>query len=139
MKTYVVDVCVAVKWFVPENYSDKAATLLNGSDSLLAPDYLLPEAGNVFWKKFVSKKLAWKKGSRLSQQSKMRLSSYIDSKLLLQNAFDLANQAGRSIHDCFYLALAIQENCQMVSFDEKFFNALQNTAWATSLTWIENL
>lgn len=48
MIRYVVDVCVAVKWFVPENYSQEAAKLLNGNYSLLAPDYLLSEAGNVF-------------------------------------------------------------------------------------------
>jgi predicted nucleic acid-binding protein len=51
MTQYVVDVCVAVKWFVPEIFSQEAARLLSGSHRLLAPDYLLPEAGNVFWKK----------------------------------------------------------------------------------------
>jgi predicted nucleic acid-binding protein len=63
----------------------------------------------------------------------------VDSKLLLQDAFNLANQSGRSLYDCFYLALAIRENCQMVTSDEKFFNALKNTAWTTSLCWIENI
>lgn len=51
MTQYVVDVCVAVKWFVPETFSQYAVRLLNGSHILLAPDYLLAEAGNVFWKK----------------------------------------------------------------------------------------
>jgi len=138
MKTYVVDVCVAVKWFVPEKYS-QAATLLNGSYSLLAPDYLLLEAGNIFWKKIRFQEISLEEGQQALTAIQNAPIQLIDSKLLLQNAFDLANQAGRSIYDCFYLALALQENCQMVTSDEKFFNALQNTTWATSLTWIENL
>jgi predicted nucleic acid-binding protein len=139
MKTYVVDVCVAVKWFVPEKYSQEASVLLNGSYSLIAPDYLLPEAGNVFWKKIRFNEISLEEGQQgltAIQNAPMQL---VDSKLLLQEAFDLANQSGRSIYDCFYLALAIRENCQMVTSDEKFFNALQNTAWAVSLTWIENI
>jgi predicted nucleic acid-binding protein len=139
MTTYVVDVCVAVKWFVPEKYSQEAAVLLNGSYSLMAPDYLLPEAGNVFWKKIRFKEISLEEGQQALtaiQNAPMQLE---DSKLLLQDAFDLANQSGRSIYDCFYLALAIRDNCQMVTSDEKFYNALQNTAWAESLVWIENI
>jgi hypothetical protein len=30
MTQYVVDVCIAVKWFVPEKYSQNAAWLLKG-------------------------------------------------------------------------------------------------------------
>jgi predicted nucleic acid-binding protein len=139
MQYYVVDVCVAVKWFVPEKYSLEAARLLSGSYGLLAPDYLLPEAGNVFWKKIRFNEISVEEGQQALtaiQNSPMQL---VDSKLLLQDAFDLANQSGRSIYDCFYLALAIRENCQMVTSDEKFFNALQNTGWASSLCWIARI
>jgi len=139
MKSYVVDVCVAVKWFVPEKYSQEAAVLLNGSYSLMAPDYLLPEAGNVFWKKIRFNEISLQEGQQALTAIQNAPMQLIDSKLLLQGAFDLANQSGRSIYDCFYLALAIQENCQMVPSDEKFFNALQNTGWAVSLAWIEDV
>jgi len=139
MKTYVVDVCVAIKWFVPEKYSCEAAVLLNGSYSLMAPDYLLPEAGNVFWKKIRFKEISLEEGQQALTAIQNVPMQLVDSKLLLQAAFDLANQSGRSIYDCFYLALAIRENCQMVTSDEKFFNALQNTAWAVSLAWIANI
>lgn len=58
---------------------------------------------------------------------------------LLQDTFNLANQTGRTAYDCFYLALAIQQQCQMVTADERFFNALGNTAFAAHLCWIEDL
>ncbi|MBV8884678.1 MAG: type II toxin-antitoxin system VapC family toxin [Chroococcidiopsidaceae cyanobacterium CP_BM_RX_35] len=139
MRQYIVDVCVAVKWFVPEIYSEEAARLLNENYSLLAPDYLLPEAGNVFWKKIRFNEISLGEGQQALtaiQNSPMQL---VDSKLLLQDAFNLANHSGRSIYDCFYLALAIRENCQMVTSDEKFFNAIKNTVWTTSLCWVEDI
>jgi predicted nucleic acid-binding protein len=139
MMQYVVDVCVAVKWFVPEIFSQEGARLLSGSYGLLAPDYLLPEAGNVFWKKIRFNEISLDEGQQALTAIQNSPMQFVDSKLLLQNAFDLANQSGRSIYDCFYLALAIRENCQMVTSDEKFFNALKNTAWAISLCWVEDL
>ncbi len=139
MMHYVVDVCVAVKWFVPEIFSQEASRLLSGSYGLLAPDYLLPEAGNVFWKKIRFNEISLDEGQQALTAIQNSPMQFVDSKLLLQNAFDLANQSGRSIYDCFYLALAIRENCQMVTSDEKFFNALKNTAWAISLCWVEDL
>ncbi len=54
MSLYVIDAAVAVKWFLPEPYSDKARTLLDaynrGVDDLIAPDLLIPEVTNAFWK-----------------------------------------------------------------------------------------
>lgn len=139
MRCYVVDVCVAVKWFVPEIISPKAARLLSGSYGLLAPDYLLPEAGNVFWKKIRFNEISLDEGQQALTAIQNSPMQFVDSKPLLQDAFDLANQSGRSIYDCFYLALAIRENCQMVTSDEKLFNALKTTTWATSLFWVGNL
>jgi predicted nucleic acid-binding protein len=122
MKTYVIDVCVAVKWFVPEKYSQEAAILLSGSHNLLAPDYLLPEAGNVFWKKIRFKEISLEEGQQALTAIQNAPMQLVDSKLLLQDAFDLANQSGRSIYDCFYLALAIRDNCQMVTSECKLLD-----------------
>jgi predicted nucleic acid-binding protein len=139
MMQYVVDFCVAVKWFVPEKYSQKAAALLNGNYSLLVPDYLLSEAGNVFRKKIRFNEISLEEGQQALTEIQNSPMQFVDSKLLLQDAFDLANRSGRSIYDCFYLVLAIQENCQMVTSDEKLFNALQSTAWNASLLWIKSV
>jgi predicted nucleic acid-binding protein len=136
---YVIDVCVAVKWFIPEIFSKEAEQLLSTKYSLLAPDYLLIEAGSIFWKKIRFNEITLAQGEQAFtaiQNSPMQL---VNSKLLLQSSFNLANQSGRSIYDCFYLALAIRENCQMVTADKKFFSALRDTSWSTSVCWIEDL
>ena len=52
---YVIDAGVAVKWFIPEVDSAKAHQLLErylqGIDTSVAPDLLIAECGNVFWRR----------------------------------------------------------------------------------------
>ena len=52
---YVVDASVAVKWFLPEPYQDKAKKLLrdfvNQDVQLLAPDLIVLEVGSALWKR----------------------------------------------------------------------------------------
>ena len=47
MKTVVVDSSVALKWFVPELHSDRAASLLETSIQLAAPDLLVDLEGEL--------------------------------------------------------------------------------------------
>jgi predicted nucleic acid-binding protein len=52
---YVIDAGVVVKWFIPEVDSAKAHQLLErylqGIDTPVAPDLLIAECGNVFWRR----------------------------------------------------------------------------------------
>jgi predicted nucleic acid-binding protein len=55
MDKIVVDSSVAIKWFVVEPFSTEAHRILDeyqtGTLTLLAPDLLYAEVGNVVWKK----------------------------------------------------------------------------------------
>ena len=55
MDKAIIDSSVAIKWFVVEPYSDDARRVLNeyqaGTLSLLAPDLIYAEVGNIVWKK----------------------------------------------------------------------------------------
>ena len=51
MKKVVVDASVAAKWFLPEIHSPAAERLLDPSIVLCAPDLIVPELGNIVWKK----------------------------------------------------------------------------------------
>ncbi len=139
MKRYVVDVCIAVKWYIPEVFSQEAMSLLEPAHSLVSPDYLLLEAGSVFWKKIRRQEINFDYGLQALSSLKTSPIQFVDTQRLLQDAFSLANQTERSIYDCFYLQLAIQENRQMVTSDEKLYNALKDTSWSKYLCWIENL
>ncbi len=139
MTYYVVDICVAIKWFIPEIFSEEAMQLLSPDHDLIAPDYFLVEAANVLWKKTRRDEIGLEDGRQILAALQNSPIQSRDAQSLLYASFDLANQTGRSLYDCLYLYLATQENCQMVTADEKLYNALRNTTWSSYLLWIENV
>ena len=55
----VIDASVLIKFFIPEILSEKAENHHNqvakGDLSLVAPDLIFPEAGNILWKKHLGR------------------------------------------------------------------------------------
>ncbi|WP_414624477.1 type II toxin-antitoxin system VapC family toxin [Calothrix sp. CCY 0018] len=139
MSSYVVDASVAIKWFLPQLYADNARLLLTNNHNLLAPDLIFPEVGNILWKEV-------RFGLATAQEAKTVITAFsalplqiYASKPLMSIAIDTALQTQRTVYDCLYLSLAVSEECQMVTADKKFYNALKNTHFATNLLWVEDI
>lgn len=128
MVRYVVDACVAVKWYVPEIASDRAVAMLKGDPELLAPELILSEFGNIIWKKVNRGTLSAPEGGEI-------LDAFLGTRPValypvepyVRAAFDIAARYQCTVYDALYLTLAIAENCLLVTADERFANALQNT------------
>lgn len=95
-----------------------------GVDELIAPDMLIAEATNVFWKRF-------ERGDLTAQEAADSLNDLLAINLPFSSAATLASQAltlaimhHRSAYDCLYLALALEQNCDLATSDERLFNAL---------------
>ncbi len=139
MSRCVVDASIAVKWYVPEIHADTAARLLDPAHELHAPDLILPEFGSIIWKKIRRNELTAGKGREI-------IRAFLDVPLLkhpatplLEPAFETANGTGQTVYDCTYLALAVALGCQMVTADEKFYQALSRGPLGASLLWVEDL
>ena len=139
MTTYVVDASVAVKWYLPEVHSQQAATLLNPDNILWAPELIFAELGNVCWKRVQRKELD-------SQQASMIVQDFLASPLrieghaaVLEHAWRIAVEYGRSVYDSLYLALANQIDAPLVTADLRFYNALRYTTVGERLMWVETL
>ena len=128
MSLYVIDAGIAVKWFIAELNTDKARRLLDnysqGADDLIAPDLLIPEAANVFWKRA-------NRNDITAQEAEDSLSDLltlgiplVPSSLLAVRALELAQTHKRSVYDCLYLALALDRGCDLISDDERLHNAV---------------
>jgi predicted nucleic acid-binding protein len=128
MSRYVIDAGVAVKWFIPEPDSDKARRLLDsynqGSDDLIAPDLFVSESANVFWKRAA-------RGDITAQDANDNLSDLLAlnipltaSSLLVLKALTSARTHHRSVYDCLYLALSLDQGCDFISADERVYNAI---------------
>ncbi len=140
MANLVVDSSVAVKWFVVEPYSMEARKILdeyqNGSISFLAPDLINAEFGNIIWKKHIFQGLAAADAQNIVDDFRALQFTFIPTSTLLNAAYKLAVKHQRTVYDSLYLALSLRENCQFVTADEKFVNAVgslfPNIIWAAS-------
>jgi len=136
---WVVDASVAVKWFVPEVHTQAALRLLRDGTTLLAPDLLLPEFGNIVWKKV-------RRGELGSEDARETLRAFsvvplrvYPSAPLLEPAFEIAHTTGTTVYDSLYVALAAGEECRLVTADRKLWEAHQGGALEESLAWVEDL
>jgi predicted nucleic acid-binding protein len=136
----VVDSSVAIKWLVVEPYSTEARRVLNdyqaGTLTLLAPDLINAEVGNVIWKKHLFQGLAAADAQLILDAFRALTFILTPTAALLEDAFRLAVSHQRSVYDSKYLALSLREKCRLVTGDEKLVNALEATF--PQLVWVVN-
>ena len=116
-----------MKWFSPEDLSDAADALLTGEHELCAPDFMLVETANVFWKKVRSGQMTAKK----ADADLLALSTgaiEIRSTLpLLPRALEMANRIGHPVYDCIYIAAAEVWSAVLVTADHRLAGAVERS------------
>ena len=139
MSRFVPDASIAVKWYVPEIHADAAARLLDPAHELHAPDLILPEFGNILWKKV-------RRGEVTADRGRKIIRAFLAVPLLrhpaaplLEPAFETAIGTRQTVYDCAYLALSMALACQMVTADERFYKALRPGPLGSSLLCVEDL
>lgn len=131
MSLVVLDASVAVKWFLPEELESLAPEALSLLDQVgknelqvIVPDLFWLECASVLWK-------AIRRGNFPKTSADAALASLtqldfptVSSLKLLDSAFEIATAFERSVHDCTYVALALQYHAQLITADERLANAL---------------
>ena len=131
--TLIIDASVALKWFVEEDGTAQAATMLSGSEWLIAPDLILAEVGNAAWK-------AVRTGTMLPEQfdhAAARLPVAFDELVplagLSRRAAAIALALDHPVYDCFYLALAEARDAPMVTANRRLLRRVAEKHWAMLL------
>lgn len=131
MSGVVVDAGVAAKWFLPvagESLVPRAAGLLSrfsrGEIRLLVPGIFWAEVGNLLWKAVNQARC-----TREFALSALRTVQDLDlptvpNSVILEKAFEISLDFGRSVYDCLYVALALQSSAVFITADERLSNAL---------------
>jgi len=127
MTTLVVDASVVAKWFFPELYSSQSRRLLSARYTLLAPDLIWSEVGNIAWKRVRRGEMQADEAAQFVADVVRLPLDTVASHGLLAPALELALATDRTLYDCLYLALAIDRQSRLVTADERFVNALSAT------------
>jgi predicted nucleic acid-binding protein len=112
----VVDSSVVVKWFVTELQSAEAKSALD--HELVAPQLLVAECANVFWKKAQQNEMAAGQAA-INVASISGVVDLFDMSGLAMRAVEIASSLPHPAYDCFYLALAESEGCPLLTADDR--------------------
>jgi predicted nucleic acid-binding protein len=124
VNTLVVDASIAVKWVVEEDGTAEALALRQKA-RLVAPELLVAECANIFWKKVQRGELSKDEAlfaAHLLQGAEIEL---LPTRSLLAAATRLSIEIDNPAYDCLYLALAVEKQCRFVTADERFLRRLR--------------
>ena len=114
---WVIDASVAAKWLAPEAESTQAEALLDSE--LLAPDLIFPEVANILWKKQARGEMNSDTANAAARWLMQVPLQVIESITLMIDALALSTRLQHPAYDCFYLALALQTGCPLVTADRR--------------------
>jgi predicted nucleic acid-binding protein len=117
----VLDASVAVRWFVDEPGSERAAELLARPIAWLAPRLLVVEVAAALRRNVVAGNLraefAIQAVEALLQNARNGTLSFADDDTLVSSALALALTTAHKLPDCMYLTLAQREGAALATAD----------------------
>lgn len=120
---YTLDSSVAFKWIVTESLSDKAIAFRDeartGVHEIIAPDIFPIEIAHALAKAQRQGRLGPQQGAILWAEVMSTCPQLFLSLPLIPMAYQLASTARIGVYDCLYLALAQQEQCMVLSADDR--------------------
>ena len=109
----VVDASVAVKWFIVEPGRPEARRLLDGGDSLIAPELIVAEVVTVVWKRLMAEAIDHTQASDVPRELPRLFAELCPFATLAERALAIATKLRLPAYDCFYLALAETKDAKL--------------------------
>ena len=123
MAGLVIDASVAVKWFLEEDRSAEARSVIEGDDDLFAPTLVIPEVVHALW-------IAARQGRTSPDSAPAAIASLnaVFAELtpdidLIGDAVGLMRSLQHPIYDCLYLALGRRSKLPVLTADDRLFTA----------------
>ena len=134
----VADASVAAKWFIKEADREKALRVLDTTERH-APDLIVPELGNVVWKKVVRGEMTAEQGRLICGAIRSYFHLLHPSERLIERAIDLALTLKHPIYDCLYLSCAEQVGARLVTADRRLLAAGRDHALAALVVHLDDV
>lgn len=140
MRRYVVDASVAAQWYFPEEHTDIAESLLETAKiELLAPDLLQVEITALLRERVRRGEIDPGTAERILEALCKAPVEVKPTSDLARNALTLVLREGLGLHDAFYLALAMQAGCPLVTADPRLVELVRLGSLARHVVWIGDL
>jgi predicted nucleic acid-binding protein len=137
VNTLVIDASIAIKWVVEEDGTPEALVLRQKA-KLIAPDLLVAECANIFWKTVQRGELLKAEArlaARLLRSAEIEL---LPTRSLFETATRTSIEIDHPAYDCLYLVLAVEKKCQFVTaFLRKLHQRRQHTLRDRVISLIE--
>ena len=135
-----VDANVIIKAYIPEVLSDRAEALFgrmaNREISLIAPDLIYSEAGNILWKKYRLKELTASEVEEISSEILSLPLTVVPAKSILQLAIDFGIVYNITVYDALYVSIAKVFEAKLITADKKLVDRLNKTPLKHDIEWL---
>jgi predicted nucleic acid-binding protein len=132
----VVDASAVIPWFIEEEFSQAARSLLDERHERVAPELLLSEVSHGLLKRVRGRIVTRSMVERALVEVAALIAIRPAAHLTLP-AFDIGLRFDRSAYDALYVAFAIDQGCQLVTADRRLYNAT-NRAFPQTMVWVED-
>ena len=103
-----------------ESKYEQALAVLAEAEQIIVPDSFFAELGNVVWQWIVFRQLPINIGLDVLHDAEELVTKVIPVTSVLDAALRLSAEKNHSLYDTVFVAAAIQEQVQVVTFDRKF-------------------
>lgn len=139
MRVCVIDACFAIKWFLPEQDSEKARSFLKELDHFVVPDLFLIEVDNILSKKVRQRELEIPEAEEIFRIIRNLPFITISYERLSKEIFFISTRFPVTQYDACYLALAVEYDGRFYTADKRLQNGVQNTAYSEFVIGLNEL
>jgi predicted nucleic acid-binding protein len=126
----VADASVAVLWLMNLEGADNADAILQPKERLIAPDLVVPEITSALWKSVAFANTPEDVAVAALGRAAEFFDEIVPSVILKDQALQIAVELRHPVYDCFYLALAEQRDCHVVTADDRLISRCARTRYA---------
>jgi predicted nucleic acid-binding protein len=126
----VVDASVAIRWFYPLDYFEKAEALAASGERLAAPDLIVAEVANAAWKLVTFSNLDFDSARAAVHNVVNIVHDLVPAAELRDRAINIALELRHPAYDCFYLALAESRQTPLVTTDDRLIRRCSGSRFA---------
>ena len=133
MRNIVIDANVAAAVLIDLAYSSAAREAVAEPGRIIAPDILLHEFANALWRLVGAGRMTENFAHQALTGLEAIVSDLVAGSGLSHDALRIAIELRHPVYDCFYLALAVQQDATLLTADRRLAARVADTEFAGRL------